>query len=135
MPTALGAADRIPSAETIDGVNLLPYLKGEKTGRPRDTLVFREGDYQAIIANGWKLQRADGPVKYRLFHLDQDPTEQNDVSATRPDRLAELVALLDAHNKQQAEPLWPSAVDWPIWIDKSAADNPTLEDDFIWWPN
>ena len=135
MPTALGAADRIPSADMIDGVNLLPYLTGEKTGRPRDTLVFREGDYQAIISNGWKLQRAEAPVKYRLFHLAEDPTEQNDVSATQADKVAELVALLDAHNSQQVEPLWPSGVDWPIWIDKSMADNPTLDDDFIWWPN
>jgi len=81
------------------------------------------------------LQRAETPVQFRLFHLTEDPTEQNDVSADRPDKVAALAALLDAHNSEQAEPMWPSGVNMPIWIDKSLAEDLTLEDDFIWWPN
>ena len=31
--------------------------------------------------------------------------------------------------------MWPSNVEIPIWIDKSLADQPTLDDEFIYWPN
>ena len=30
--------------------------------------------------------------------------------------------------------MWPSNVEIPIWIDKSLADQPTLDDEFIYWP-
>lgn len=135
MPTALGAASLTPEAKVIDGVNLLPYLRGQKTGRPHDTLIWREGDYQAIMSNGWKMQISARPEKIRLFHLADDPLEQNELSGTRGDKVAELTALLDAHNDQQADPIWPTGVEIPIWIDKSLADNPTLEDDYVYWPN
>ena len=135
LPTALAAAKTTPQAAEIDGVNLLPYLTGQKTGAPRDTLIWRSGDYQAILSKGWKLQRSDYPKKTRLYDLAKDPTEQNDLSASNPEKLAALNALLDAHNEQQAEPLWPSAALMPIWIDKTPADDVTLQDDYIMWPN
>ncbi|CAI8189215.1 MAG: Arylsulfatase [Alphaproteobacteria bacterium] len=133
--TALGAADLSPQAEKIDGVNLLPYLTGQKKGAPRDTLIWRSGQYQAILSKGWKMQRSKTPEKVRLFDLEQDPTEQNDVSAAHPQKITELSALLDSHNREQAAPKWPNAVLMPIWVDKTPADNVTLMDDYIVWPN
>ena len=135
MPTALGAAGLTPQAERVDGVNLLPYLTGRKTGRPHETLIWREGDYQAVMSGGWKLQRSQDPAKIRLYHLSDDPFEKNDVSADRPEKLAQLTALLEAHNADQADPLWPSRVSVPIWIDKTPAEQLTLQDDYIYWPN
>ena len=135
LPTALGAAKAAPQAGLIDGVNLLPYVTGRKTGAPRDTLIWRSGDYQAILSKGWKMQRGDQPQNIRLFHLAQDPTEQNDVAAAHPKKIAELTALLDAHNAQQMSPRWPSVALMPIWIDKTPVDDVTLEDDYILWPN
>ena len=135
MPTALGAASLIPQAQLIDGVNLLPYLSGQTAGAPHSTLIWREGHYQAILSDGWKMQRSRSPEKIRLFNLAEDPFEKNDLSATRSDKLAELDRLLNAHNDQQVEPMWPSNVEIPIWIDKSLGDQPTLDDEFIYWPN
>lgn len=135
MPTALGAAQSAPQADLIDGVNLLPYVTGRKAGAPRDTLIWRSGDYQAILSKGWKLQRSERPQQTRLYHLAQDPTEQNNVAAAHPAKIAKLTALLDAHNAQQMSPRWPSAALIPIWVDKTPADNVTLEDDYILWPN
>ena len=135
LPTALAAAKSTPQAEQIDGVNLLPYLTGQKTGAPRNTLIWRSDQYQAILSKGWKMQRSDFPKKTRLFHLAQDPTEKNDVSAQYPQKIAELTALLEVHNAQQAAPKWPNNVLMPIWVDKTPADNVTLEDDYILWPN
>ena len=135
MPTALGAAKMVPQAKLMDGVNLLPYMTGQKSGAPRDTLIWRSGDYQAILSKGWKMQRSKLPEKTRLYHVAQDPTEQKDMSPTRPEKIAELTALLDAHNRQQMTPKWPSNALMPIWIDKTPADNVTLADDYILWPN
>ncbi|MGC6535689.1 MAG: sulfatase-like hydrolase/transferase [Parvibaculales bacterium] len=135
MPTALGAAGLTPQAEVMDGVNLLPYLKGRKAGRPHETLIWREGHYQAIMSGGWKLQRSMDPKKIRLFDMAKDPLEQNEVSGQNPKKVAALIAMLDAHNAQQAAPLWPSRVSVPIWIDKTPADKLSLDDDYIYWPN
>ena len=119
----------------IDGVNLLPHLSGQITARPHDSLIWREGHYQAILSDGWKMQRSASPEMVRLFNLAQDPFEKSDLSAARGDKVAELSRLLDAHNNRQADPMWPSNVEIPIWIDKSLADQPTLDDEFIYWPN
>lgn len=45
LPTALGAADiEIPAAwkNTLDGVNILPYLRGEKMGNPHQQLYWAQ---------------------------------------------------------------------------------------------
>ena len=135
MPTALDAAGLIPQAEVMDGVNLLPYLTGRKAGLPHQTLIWRGGHYQAIMSGGWKLQRSMDPQKIRLFNMVKDPLEQNEVSAQNPEKVDELMALLDTHNEQQAEPMWPSRVSIPTWLDKTPADKLSLDDDYIYWPN
>lgn len=135
MPTALGAAGLTPQAELLDGVNLLPYLTGRKAGRPHETLVWREGHYQAIMSGGWKLQRSMDPEKIRLFNMLKDPLEQREVSAQNPQKVDQLITLLDAHNEQQADPMWPSRLSIPIWIDKTPADRLSLDDEYIYWPN
>ena len=135
MPTALGAAELTPQAEIVDGVNLLPYLRGQKGGRPHETLIWREGHYQAIMSGGWKLQRSMDPQKIRLFHIANDPLEQDEVSAQNPAKVDQLTAMLDAHNQQQADPMWPSRMSIPIWIDKTPADKLSLDDEYIYWPN
>ena len=135
MPTALGAAELTPQAEIVDGVNLLPYLRGQEGGRPHETLIWREGHYQAIMSGGWKLQRSMDPQKIRLFHIANDPLEQEEVSAQNPAKVDQLTAMLDAHNQQQADPMWPSRMSIPIWIDKTPADKLSLDDEYIYWPN
>src|SRR4029079_4258498 len=44
LPTALAAAEvPVPTAKPLDGVNLLPYLKGELLPPPHETLFWRTG--------------------------------------------------------------------------------------------
>ena len=133
MPTALGAASLSPQAELIDGVNLLPHLSGQIAAR-RTNLIWREGRYQAILSDSWKMQRSASPEMVRLFDLAQDPFEKSDLSAARGDKVAELSRLLDAHTTGR-RPDVAVQCEIPIWIDKSLADQPTLDDEFIYWPN
>jgi arylsulfatase A-like enzyme len=97
-PTALAAAGAETDPE-FDGVDLLPYLKGEKTGAPHDTLFWRFGRQRAVRAGDWKLtDMGQGP---HLFNLARDIGEKDDLAATMPGKLKELERLYatwDAHN-------------------------------------
>lgn len=136
VPTVAAAAGApLPADRPIDGVNLLPYLTGEKAGAPHDALFWRDGTYRVVIAGGWKLQVAERPKKTWLYHLDEDPTERNELSASEPAKLAELRALLDAHDAQMAPPLWPSFLEMPVMVDRTL-DQPEQEgDEVVYWQN
>ena len=134
--TAAGIAGAaMPSDRVMDGVNLVPYINGEKPGGPHDKLFWRQGHYQAVLADGWKLQVALRPDKVWLFNLNEDPTEQVNLADKRPDKVAALRALLAVHNAEQAEPLWPSNFEASIAIDKTLDQPESLDDEYIYWQN
>ena len=136
VPTVAAAAGAaLPQDRPIDGVDLLPYLRGEKTGAPHDALFWRDGSYQVVIAGGWKLQVAERPRKTWLFHLDKDPTEREELSAREPAKLAELKALLDAHNAQMVAPLWPSFIELPVMVDRTLDQPEQPGDEVVYWQN
>jgi arylsulfatase A-like enzyme len=136
LPTlAYAAGAALPDDRVIDGVNLLPYINQEVAGDPHDALFWRSGHYQVVIADGWKLQRAERPDKVWLFNLQTDPTEQFEVSAQNPQKLAELTRLLDQHNAELPDPMWPSVVEMPVSIDKPLGQSEYPDDEHIYWPN
>jgi len=136
FPTlAAVAGASLPDDRVIDGENLLPYLTGEASGDVHDTLFWRSGHYQAVISNGWKLQVVEEPGRTWLFDLNNDPLERSDLSAIHPEKVAELEALLAAHNAEQAASLWPSLIEMPVPIDKSMRERESADDEYIYWPN
>lgn len=136
LPTILAAAGvAVPADRMIDGVNLLPYLNGAQTAVPHETLFWRDGSYEMVIAGGWKLQRAERPAKTWLFHLDEDPTEQHNLAAEQPQKIAELKALLTAHNAELKPPLWPSFIEMPVNVDKTLNQPESPEDEYVYWQN
>jgi len=83
-PTLCAAAGvEIPSGTDLDGVNLIPYLKGEADGDPHKALFWkthnagavREGDMKFVI-EPWG--------KKRLFDLSEDLGETRDLLAEKP---------------------------------------------------
>jgi arylsulfatase A-like enzyme len=136
LPTAVAAAGgAVPDDRPIDGVDLVPHLSGAASGPPHDALFWRDGSYQVVIAGGWKLQVSQLPARVWLFHLDADPTERVELSAQRPEKVAELRALLDAHNAQMAEPLWPSFLAMPVAVDKTLDQPEEPGDEVVYWNN
>ena len=112
--SADGGGELPPVGPKLDGVDLMPYLRGETQGEPHETLFWREGYHQAVQHRGWKLICSDLPAGAKwLFNLIEDPTEQVNLAARLPSGVAELDALLDAHNAEQVDPLWPSIVQGP----------------------
>ena len=122
---AAGAAP-LPKDRKIDGLDLVPFARGEAEGVPHRQLFWRSGASQSALVDGWKLNVSDPPGTEWLFDFAADPNEQNNLAGQRPEKLAELRAALAAHNAEQAEPLWPSQASFAINIDKdlTVADEP-----------
>jgi arylsulfatase A-like enzyme len=105
LPTALAAASS-PMPSGLDGVDLLPFLTGERTELPHPTLTWRMGGQLAIRCDRWKLVRLKASEPFRLFDLDQDEKESRDLAAREPDRVRELQQRLLAWDRELAPPLW-----------------------------
>lgn len=110
-PTALAAAGiAAPADDRFDGVNLLPFLTGEKTGDPHESLHWRMngGQLLAMRQGDWKFLRiGGGPGK--LFNLAADVKEQNDLAALEPAKFKELSEKARAWSGSLAEPIWAPA--------------------------
>ena len=124
-----------PADRVIDGVNLIPFARGEQGGRPHEQMFWRSGAYQVARSGDWKLQVNETQDKVWLFNLQDDPTEQHNLVDAEPTRVKELLAQLAEFNSQQKAPLWPSLVEAPILIDKPLNRPQTADDEFIYWSN
>ena len=134
VPTAMAAAGLTPpGAPSIDGVNLLAQMQNPKP--PSRPLFWRSGEYRAMQEDGWKLISASRPRKDFLFHLAQDPTEQRNLAQEQPARLADFKARLARHHQGMAQPLWPSFIEVPIFIDKTLDQPRTPQDEYVYWIN
>jgi uncharacterized sulfatase len=132
---AVAAGAPLPEDRKIDGVDLVPYVTGEGDGEPHRALFWRSGASRSALVDGWKLNVSDPPGRSWLFDLAADPTEQHDLSSERPEKLAELMAAMDAHDSGQAPPAWPSRAMMPINIDKDRSLPDEQGDEYIYWSN
>ncbi len=93
----------------IDGRSLVPVFEGgENTAEPTLYWEFHEGEAskQAVRRGKWKIHRPAGSSAGKLFNLDEDVAETNDVSAKHPEMKQKLETLLDDWNALLKEPLW-----------------------------
>jgi arylsulfatase A-like enzyme len=106
LPTFIAAGGGDPaSVEGLDGVDMTPYLSREKLGRPHQTLHWKMETRAAIREGDWKLLRfPDRPAQ--LYHLAQDPGEQNDLAAARPQLVRELFRKQFAWELELERPGW-----------------------------
>ncbi len=113
FPTACELAG-VPVPETIDGVSVLPALRGESESEPRQSyFVRREGGVlyggktiEALISGDWKLVLNSPFAPMELFHLGDDPKETTDLSKQNPEKLRELSAMLRAHIQRGGAVPW-----------------------------
>jgi arylsulfatase A-like enzyme len=114
LPTILAAAGvKYPDARPLDGVNLLPLLRGEEMkerGKPLGFLLwngkakFDDADFvadtQGVWIDGkWKLivEPKNGGV--RLYDIFTDPAQKSDLSSKMPEDVQRLRAALDDWRK------------------------------------
>lgn len=134
--TIAGAAGApLPSDREIDGVNLLPYVKGAKTERPHQVLFWRSGQYKAVRDGDWKLQSNEARSKVWLHNLAVDPTEQTDLAAKEPERVKAMLAMLAEQDARSAKPLWPSLLQGPVFVDHPSGRPQKAGEEYILWDN
>ena len=119
----------------IDGVNILPYLTGEIQGEPDRILFSKSGSLSFLIKEGWKLQIDFIQNKKWLFNLNNDPNEKVNLASINLEKLKELEELLNLKIKEQAKPIWPNLLSWPIFIDKTLNQKKSNLDEYTYWPN
>lgn len=118
--TALACAGMpMPTDQMYDGVNLIPFLTGEKSGNPHDQLCWREtelGQWGIRDGNAKLVKRTKdisyvpGDIRFKelsspseeLYDLARDLTETKNLSVNRPDGVKNMVVRLDAWEKQAA---------------------------------
>ncbi len=98
----------LPDDVQLDGVNLIPYLTGEKIGRPHDALYWRFWNQAAIREGRWKYLNAVGIGEF-LFDLDSDTHEQRNLIADHRERAAALRARLQKWTEELQPPGIPIA--------------------------
>jgi len=97
----------------FDGVDLLPYLAGEREGRPHEQLFWRISQRGAAVLDGdWKLVRLPHRLP-ELYDLASDPSELRDLAPEQPERVEALLARLHEWECSfERNPMWESAVRW-----------------------
>lgn len=119
LPTALAAAGVALKPEwKLDGVNLLPFLNGEKSGAPHETLYWRFGAQMALRQGDWKLVKGAAPgvtaeqrvhasaAGAELYNLKQDIGEKKNLAAEQPDKARELAAAWTKWDRELVDPKW-----------------------------
>ena len=106
LPTFYAAAGGdVAMLGEIDGVDLLPFVRGEVDGRPHQTLFWKK-DVRATIRDGdWKLMRfADRPAE--LYNLAEDRAEQNNLASIHPELVTALFKKIFAWEQTLQRSRW-----------------------------
>ena len=142
LPTlAAATGSALPKDVEIDGENLMPLATHSFGGVSadewrRETLFWQSGHYRVVRHGDWKLQVSEHPAKTWLYNLAIDPTEQHNLSAQAPEKLAELQALLANHQANATrQPLYPYQGEMGVAVDKTLAEKFEEGDEYIFWPN
>ena len=107
-PTILDMAG-LPArpGQTLDGVSLVPLLRGGRSLEPRDLFwhyphYSNQGGFPgAVIREGdWKLIERFEDGRVQLFNLAEDLGERNDLATAQPGRVAAMRERLHAWYKQ-----------------------------------
>jgi len=86
----------------LDGVNLIPFLTGEKSGTPHEVLFWQmfDKDHAVIRSGNDKYIDLDKEDKTELYDLSNDKEEKNDLVDRQAEKAKKLQSQLDAWTKQ-----------------------------------
>ncbi|MCG8580235.1 MAG: sulfatase-like hydrolase/transferase [Bacteroidales bacterium] len=104
--TAVAYANAMP-LNPIDGVNLVPYLSGQKEGVPHKALFWRKYDQKAYAVRKGDMKM----VKYKsendeLYNLSDDISEQTALDLTGDKHYDDLKALYAGWEVQMQDPVF-----------------------------
>ena len=113
-PTALVAAGAtIKDQWQLDGVDLIPYLNGQKKSHPHESLYWRYNAWsKKPEQNGWAIRKGDwmlvrngwAKAKPALYNLSKDKAQKNDLSRSQPERYDEMLKMWQQWDKDNIKP-------------------------------
>ena len=106
FPTAVAVAGMDP-ASGLDGVDLMPYMTGQRPGAPHDQLFWHSeagAQYGARGLDRKYVRTLDREPE--LYAIHDDPSESVSVSDGDP-MAAELGKAVDAWHAEHPPPAWP----------------------------
>ncbi|NWK54191.1 sulfatase-like hydrolase/transferase [Verrucomicrobiaceae bacterium N1E253] len=110
VPTMVQLAGAKPAKKRLDGVDLMPFILGEKRDRPHEVMFFRRDDDYAIRQQDWKLLwnngAPSGTRKVELFNLADDPNETTDLISQYPEKAKKLQKQFDAWDGKLPDNAW-----------------------------
>ena len=98
------------AAAGLEGINLVPYLSGERQEPPQRALFWRAdgGTRWAVRKGRWKLVKPAANEAVELYDLQEDIAEANDLAKQKPEVVDRLRALYQAWNKHNIPPRFPN---------------------------
>jgi len=113
LPTLCAAGGVALQADRpIDGVDLAPYLRGERAGVPHEDLYWSALGSRAIRAGDYKLILDSVTRQVALYDLATDPYERQDLAPTQPERVERMRAQLAAWEAQMPPAAWPPVMQY-----------------------
>jgi arylsulfatase A-like enzyme len=136
LPTITSAAGiKLPIETDLDGVNLLPHINKEVTTQPHKTLFWRSGNHQSVLHEDWKYIVSKKENFRWLFDTSVDQEEKDNLIESHPEKARLLEGLLVKFNSEQSDPMFPSAYEVPIMLDKYDGQDYEEADEYIYWSN
>ena len=126
LPTIAALTDApLATDRPLDGVNIIPYLKGEKQGRPHQTLYVRkfDDDLYAVRDGDLKLVTKKKNSVKELYNLQEDLGEENDLAETFPQEVKRLDSLRQNWDAQLIGPIFLGLIHTERW-QKRLKENP-----------
>jgi arylsulfatase A-like enzyme len=115
----------ISADKPLDGVNIIPYLKGEKQGRPHQTLYVRkfDDDLYSVRDGDFKLVTKKKNSVKELYNLSKDLGEENDLASEFPEEVKRLDSLRQNWDSQLIDPIFLGLIHTDRWR-KRLKENP-----------
>ena len=126
LPTIATLTDApLPADRPLDGVNIIPFLKGEKQGRPHQTLYVRkfDDDLYSVRDGDMKLVTKKKNSIKELYDLKNDLGEENDLANFFPQEVNRLDSLRKAWDAQLINPIFLGLIHTERWL-KRLKENP-----------
>ncbi|MBT7852544.1 MAG: sulfatase-like hydrolase/transferase [Opitutae bacterium] len=112
MPTSLAAAGaKEEDLKNLDGVNLLPFIRGEKATPPHQDLYWHKIWFSAMRDGPWKLIYVQD-YGYALYNLDKDLPESKNLIKSEKKRAEKMISQLNDWKSGLEKPRWKEAEVW-----------------------
>ncbi len=116
--TAVEAAEcPLPNDRVYDGVDLLPYINGEKEGEPHEAFYWRTDHIQAMRKGDYKYILSTRDNWAEVYKISEDKYEQIDLHSTQPEILIEMRKDFNIWQQGLQNPSWPRIMDIRFVID------------------